>query len=244
MHRSNFSKAAAFLVTALVLSGCNSNESAPTQSPPAAQASPASPTSQPPTESSPSATPESKTKTYTTIDGAFEFEYPSGWEVVDGPTPPPGGGSAVSVLDAGDRTMATLTTGFPAIHDVAMARPSKPTELDYQEMPAGQLPLVFPESVNAFNFQLTFNPNTNETGATMSINNLAAGSDHGWLRGFDIDGATGASFARWIDAAEILPGVSPDLQAAGGAAVFEAYQQTPEYEDVKAMLLSLRQPTG
>ncbi|UWX96961.1 hypothetical protein N2K95_15205 [Arthrobacter zhaoxinii] len=183
-------------------------------------------------------------KTYTTADGVLEFEHPADWTVVDVPPPAVGAGQAVSVLDGAGRTMATLSTGYPGVHDAAMMSPSQPTELDYQEMPADQLPLVFADSVNAFNFQVVYNPNTDVTGAVMSINNLAAGSDHGWLRGFDLDAATGASFSRWIDGSETLIGLDPELSAVGGAAAYEAYIATPEYQAVKTMLLSLRQTAG
>lgn len=237
------------MIGLLLLSGCGSADPASAPSESAAGPATTSPTASPTSPSasavpSPTATPEPAAKTYTTSDGVFAFDYPAEWSVVDGPAPAVGPGQAVSVLDAAGRTMATLSTGYPAIRDAAMMSPSQPRELDYQELPSAQLPLLFPDSVNAFNYQLVFNPNTNVTGAVMSINNLRIGADHGWLRGLDMDMATGASFSRWIDGAENLAGVDPTLQAAGGLPAFEEYMTTPEYADVKNMLMSLRKAEG
>ncbi|KAD4059879.1 hypothetical protein GD627_01975 [Arthrobacter yangruifuii] len=249
MHRYRSAQSVAILAGALVLSGCGSAESASApsasssqsasspSSSPAATASPTQPTEEP----SPTATPEptATTTTYTTADGILSFEHPADWTVVDGPAPAAGSpAEVVSVVDGTGRTMATLTTGYPGVHDAAMFSPSQPTELDYLELPAEQLPLVFADSVNAFNYQLIYNPNTGVTGAVMSINNLRVGSDHGWLRGIDTDAATGAAFSRWIDGTESLPGVDPGL--AGSQEAYAAYMATPEYQAVKTMLLSLR----
>lgn len=140
--------------------------------------------------------------------------------------------------------MANLTAGFPAANDSVVVGPVEPVPLEYVKIPEGQLGTTYEGTAIAFHYETKFNPVSGEVGAEMSINTFKSDFPiSSSLPGFHLDQRTGAAFTRWIPASEELPDVDPESQAAGGTALYEAYQRTSEYQAVKQMMISLRRLT-
>ncbi|MER1996391.1 MAG: hypothetical protein ABTA24_07835 [Arthrobacter sp.] len=179
-------------------------------------------------------------ESFTTADGMLQFDHPAGWTVQPLSSPATDTynqtGEALEIINADGQTMAQLisgvVTGFVALPGVPYV------EFDYEPVPGladkepgrGETPaFVFHGLDHAVGFE-----------ADMAIT--------GWGRqtapesavlphGFEfIPGTSGAFFHRSIGPDTMLP-VDPALT---GAQRLEAYMQTEEYQDIKAMMMSLR----
>ena len=230
------------LAATLLLGGCAAPDMAPQATEPAMDQPDItlSPTPRDEQSPTPSVAVTPALSTYRTTDGMFEFDYPSDWSVV--PAPDSAGATwSIAVQDGEGRIMANLTAGFPAANDSVVVGPIAPVPLEYVKIPEGQIATTYEGTTIAFHYETKFNPVIGEVGAEMSINTFKADFPiSSSLPGFHLDQRTGAAFTRWIAPSEELPDIDPGLKAGGGAALYEAYQRTSEYEAVKEMMISLR----
>lgn len=244
MHQNSRYRPAIVLAATLFMSACSAPDAAPqaTGAPTALdqQRETPSPAAQDEQNPTPNAAVSPTILTYRTTDGMFEFDYPSDWSIV--PVPAPGQATwSLTVQDARGRTMANLAAGFPAASDSVVVGPIEPVPLEYLKIPEGQLETTFEGTAIAFHYETRFNPGIGEVGAGMSIDTFKTSFPiSSSLPGFNVDSATGAAFTRWIGASDDLPDIDPEVKAAGGTALYEAYQRTAEYQAVKEMMISLR----
>lgn len=177
---------------------------------------------------------------YTTADGMLKFDHPIGWTVQPLSSPSKDTynqtGEALEVVNADGQTMAELitgvVTGFVAVQGVPYV------EFDYEPIPGledkesgrGEAPaFVFHGLDHAAGFE-----------ADMAITGWGRQTDPESAvlpHGFEfIPGTSGAFFNRPMGPDTVLP-VDPALT---GAPRLEAYMQTEEYKEIKAMMMSLR----
>ena len=214
-------------------------ENAPSATPTATQTEAAPEETAPPSpEPEEPAAPE--LESYTTADGMLQFDHPVGWTVQPLSSPSRDTynqtGEALEIVNAEGQTMAELisglATGFVAVQGVPYV------EFDYEPIPGledkeparGEAPaFVFHglDQVAGFDADMAitgWGPQTYPESGVLP-------------HGFEfIPGTSGAFFHRPIGPDTVLP-VDP---AQTGAQRLEAYMQTEEYKDIKAMMMSLR----
>ena len=179
-------------------------------------------------------------ETYTTADGMLQFDHPVGWSVQPLSSPSKDTynqtGEALEVINADGQTMAELitgvVTGFVAVQGVPYV------EFDYEPIPGledkepgrGEAPaFVF----HGLDHAVGFEADMAITGWGRQTDPESAVLPHGFEF---IPGTSGAFFNRPMGPDTVLP-VDPALT---GAQRLEAYMQTEEYMDIKAMMMSLR----
>ena len=197
-------------------------------------------------EDSPAASAEPETPaapelvSYTTADGMLQFDHPVGWTVQPLSSPSKDTynqtGEALEVVNADRQTMAEMitgvVTGFVAVQGVPYV------EFDYEPLPGledkepgrGEAPaFVF----HGLDHAVGFEADMAITGWGRQTDPESAVLPHGFEF---IPGTSGAFFNRPMGPDTVLP-VDPALT---GAPRLEAYMQTEEYKDIKAMMMSLR----
>lgn len=179
-------------------------------------------------------------ETYTTTDGALQFDIRDEWTVRELPSQSndfdESSGVALEVLDGNGNTLAILMSGL--IGGDVMIPLFPYTEFEYtplqQLINTDQAGRMDP----AFVFQALEKPSGFE--AQMGITNFGRfkGTEAGVLpQGFSfLKGAGGGFFSRYITQDTVLP-VDPALT---GEARLTAYMNTEEYRDIRDMMMSLR----
>ncbi|MHA7179934.1 hypothetical protein ACX80J_07415 [Arthrobacter sp. MDB2-24] len=174
--------------------------------------------------------------TYTTSDGSLSFDHPADWDVSDAPEAPPKG-VLVVVDDASGRRLATLRT-----HLVTGA--VCPEELPYSLLDSEVLPALTQDSgTPRFVFEGRTDPSVADPVAASTL-------AYGITSGPEPTGPTacpiahfftwppsGAAFGGTYDPFEIYPGKPQHIDTP------QAYMETEEYQDIRAMITSLR-PAG
>lgn len=232
--------AAAVLFFMLRPDGPGAGSAAPSATPSATEAGPAAAETTAPAAPAPEEPAPQELVSFTTADGMLQFDHPAGWTVQPLSSPSKDQfnqtGEALEVVNADGQTMGELITGL-AVGFVSV--PGVPYfEFEYEPLTGladkdpgrGEAPaFVFHglDQVAGFEAQMAITGSGRETGRESSV-----------LRhGFEfVPGASGAFFNRPIGPGTVLP-VDPALT---GAARMEAYMQTEEYKDIKAMMMSTR----
>ncbi|MGW9405179.1 hypothetical protein ACWGQ2_14560 [Arthrobacter sp. NPDC055585] len=236
--------AAAALFVALRPDGSAAEKAEAIPTPSAAQAEdtpePGQPAETPAASAEPETPPVPEYVSYTTSDGMLQFDHPAGWTVRPLFSPAkdvhPQALEAVEVINADGQTMGELITG---VVTGFVALPGVPyIEFDYEpiagledkEPGRGEAPaFVFHGLDQAAGFEADM--------AVTGWGRQAAPQSAVLPHGFEyIPGTSGAFFNRPLSTQTILP-VDPALT---GAPRLQAYMQTEEYQDVKAMMMSLR----
>lgn len=244
------------LCLAFVLSSCGTPEAGSDAAAPDTQeAQPASDTGSPdPTPSAaPSASPSVEPSaspsveptepaldgdwtTYTTTDGSLSFDHPADWTVAAVPEAPPEG-VAVVVGDAGGRQLATLQTNL-------VTGAVCPAELPYALLDAEVLPALDAGSgAPRFVFEGRTDPAVPDpmAASVLAYGITAAPEPTGPtacpISHFFTWPPSGAAFGGVYDPFEVHPGQPQHVDTP------HAYMETEEYQDIRAMITSLR-PAG
>jgi len=221
-------------------SAAENSQTAPSAAPSATEAQPAPEETAVPASPEPEEPAAQEFVSYTTADGMLAFDHPADWTVQPLSSPSKEQynqtGEALEVVNADGQTMGELITGLAVGFVQVQGAPY--VEFEYEPLAGladkepgrGEAPaFVFHGLDQAAGFE-----------AEMAIT--------GWGRqtapesavlphGFEfIPGTSGAFFNRPIGPDTVLP-VDPALT---GAPRLEAYMQTAEYADIKAMMMSLR----
>lgn len=175
--------------------------------------------------------------TYTTSDGALSFDHPIGWAVAENPDTAASGGVSVVVHDAAGRQLATLQTDL-VIGSVCSERVPY-SVIDSQPLPA----LAQAGGMPTFRFESRTNPHATDAvqmttfayGITSSPD--PTGPDACPIAHFFPWPPSGAAFAGIYDPFDTSPGRPMHVDTP------QAYTETEEYQQIKAMITSLR-PTG
>ena len=235
---------------AFLLSSCGSGSGAATQQPPPAAESTATPVSTPvatpvttPT-GTPAAEPTTDTTepapgtwvTYTTSDGSLSFDHPAGWTVADAPEPPPAGVS-IAIGDATGRQLATLQTNL-------VTGAVCPAELPHAQLDTEPLPALSQGTATPrFVFEGRTDPTVADPVAatTLAYGITSAPEPTGPgacpIAHFFSWPPSGAAFGGIYDPYLIYPGKPQHIDTP------QAYMETQEYQDIRAMITSLR-PAG
>jgi hypothetical protein len=174
--------------------------------------------------------------TYTTSDGSLSFDYPADWDVADAPDAPPEG-VLVVVGDGTGRRLATLRTNL-------VTGAVCPEELPYSLLDSEVLPALSQDSrTPRFVFEGRTDPSVADPVAASTL-------AYGITSGPEPTGPTacpiahfftwppsGAAFGGTYDPFEIYPGKPEHIDTP------QAYMETEEYKDIRAMITSLR-PAG
>ncbi|BBE21425.1 hypothetical protein MN0502_03080 [Arthrobacter sp. MN05-02] len=236
------------LCLAVVLSSCGTPEAgSDAVAPDTQEAQPASATgsADPAPSSSPSVEPTAEPSepaldgdwtTYTTTDGSLSFDHPSDWTVAAVPEAPPEG-VAVVVGDADGRQLATLQTNL-------VTGAVCPAELPYALLDAEVLPALDAGSgAPRFVFEGRTNPGVPDpvAASVLAYGITAAPEPTGPtacpISHFFTWPPSGAAFGGVYDPFEIYPGKPQHVDTP------HAYMETEEYQDIRAMITSLR-PAG
>lgn len=237
------------LCLALALASC----AAPDQGaadPTTQEAEPATATSAPPEPSSspfptpstadPSSAPSEAVDgdwaSYTTQDGSLSFDHPADWTVSDSPEPPASGVSVI-VSDAGGRQLATLQTDL-------VTGAVCPAEVPYALLDSEPLPALAQGSATPrFTFEGRTDPAVTDpvAASTLAYGITAAPEPTGPtacpISLFFPWPPSGAAFGGTYDPFEVYPGKPMHIDTP------QAYMETEEYQDIRAMITSLR-PAG
>lgn len=236
------------LCLAFLLSSCAGTDavssSAPEAQPAAATSPPVSspvpaPSTDPAAEApaSPTApTADSTWTTYTTSDGTLAFDHPADWTVTDAPETPPEGISVV-VGDPAGRQLATLRTNL-------VTGAVCPAELPYALLDSQSLPALAQDSgTPRFTFEGRTDPSVSDpvAASTLAYGITSAPEPAGAsacpISHFFTWPPSGAAFGGIYDPYEIHPGKPQHVDTP------HAYMETAEYQDIRAMITSLR-PAG
>ncbi|MDQ0736899.1 hypothetical protein [Arthrobacter agilis] len=200
---------------------------------PAASTAPPTPAAEPPSDAT---TRADGWATYTTADGGLSFDHPDGWTVADAPEPPPAGVSVV-VGDATGRHLATLRTDL-------VTGAVCPAEIPYALLDAEPLPaLTQGTATPRFVFEGRTDPAVPDpvTSSTLAYGITSAPEPTGPtacpIAHFFSWPPSGAAFGGVYDPHLVYPGKPPHTDTP------QAYMETEEYRDLRAMITSLR-PAG
>jgi hypothetical protein len=186
----------------------------------------------------PSATLPEDWKTFTTSDGKLAFDLPSVWAIEDpaGQTPQ-GGGVFVEVRNPAGKAMATLRTNMVVGAECTMKQPYG--MYDSEPLPAlkqsGSMP------------RFTFESRQDDTATDPAKMTILA---YGITSAPEPTGPTAcpiAHFFTWPPSGAMFGGVYNPFDTTPGnppnVDTPEAYMETPEYKNIRAMITSLR-PAG
>ncbi|WP_167133686.1 hypothetical protein [Arthrobacter sedimenti] len=174
--------------------------------------------------------------TYTTSDGSLSFDHPAEWDVADAPKVPPEG-VLVVVGDGTGRRLATLRTNL-------VTGAVCPEELPYALLDSEVLPALSQDSgTPRFVFEGRTDPSVADpvAASTLAYGITSAPEPTGPMAcpiaHFFTWPPSGAAFGGTYDPHEIYPGKPQHIDTP------EAYMETQEYQDIRAMITSLR-PAG
>lgn len=226
------------LIAAALLTGCTSDDAAAESS---VSAAPATSQSQPDPTTAP-AIPE--LKRHLVADGTLSFESPVEWTLQDQPleshqTPGPTTVN-IEVRDATGKTVASLSTGMGAVlhYEYVPDAPMLPYKIRDQEKTSLEHSLAETHSPNTFMLE-TLGKGAEIQGSVALGMPLAEPKDSlQYLAPSAVNGAEGLYFGHFIEPTDALTDVDKALT---GDAKFTAYMKTTQYQDLKAMLVSLRQ---
>lgn len=180
-------------------------------------------------------TADASWNSYTTSDGALVFDHPTHWTVVEAAplANDPAGGVSVRVLDAGGNTVASLDTGI--IADLVCG---PDTAAAYEEYDTEAMPELASQQGTEQRFVYrSLAPGTPAGGDPVATYAVISGTgDRGGCGLFDFFSLTESSGGRFA-------GDYPEDSAAPGQSYLDgaaAYENSPEFRDVKRMLVSLR----
>ena len=207
------------------------SSSAPATSAPAGSAA-ATPT--PTATAKPTAPASDKWETYTTADGQFMFDYPAVWTIKDRAAEATPGGIFVEVLNRDGKSMATLQTNTATSAACTVKYPY--SLLDLEPLPA----LAQGGAAPNFLFEGRSNPSATDQS---KMNTL----EYGITSAPEPSGPTAcpiSHFFAWPPGGAVFGGVYSPFQMPPGyppnTDTPEAYTETDEYQDVKAVIVSLR----
>ncbi|WP_104180475.1 hypothetical protein [Arthrobacter sp. B0490] len=171
--------------------------------------------------------------TYTTSDGALSFDHPADWTVAGAPEPPPEGVSVV-VGDETGRQLATLRTGL-------VTGAVCPAEIPYALLDTEPLPALTQGSATPrFVFEGRTDPAVPDpvAASTLAYGITSAPEPTGPtacpLAHFFSWPPSGAAFGGIYDPYLVYPGKPQHIDTP------QAYMETPEYQDIRRMITSLR----
>ncbi len=249
MRRAQSSARAVFAAfcAAVLLAACAPPAADPSPTPPpfATRPAPASspaataPSAQPgqtgTAAPAPAPTPASeKWETFTTADGQFMFDHPAAWTIKDRAAEAAPGGVFVEVLSAAGKSLATLRTNMVTGSECTQKYPY--SLIDSQELPALAQDGVVPRFV----FEGRSNPaatdpaKTNELAYGITSGPAPSGPTACPIFHFFTWPPSGAMFGGTYSPFQMPPGYPPNVDTP------EAYTETDEYEDVRAVIVSLR----
>ncbi|WP_306921237.1 hypothetical protein [Arthrobacter globiformis] len=177
-------------------------------------------------------------KTFTTSDGKLAFDLPSEWTVKDpaGQTPP-GGGVFVEVRNPAGKSMATLRTNMVVGAECLKKQPYG--MYDSEPLPALKQSGSTP--------RFTFESRQDDTATDPAKTTMLA---YGITSAPEPTGPTAcpiAHFFSWPPSGAMFGGVYNPFDTTPGnppnVDTPEAYTETPEYKNIRAMITSLR-PAG
>ena len=240
--------AAAVTAGVLVATNLGSLTTAPAPAGTVAPTAVASPTASPsaPASVTPSPTPTATSapavwNTFTDATGQATFELPASWTVSQKPQTIEGGSyNTVEVKNPSGKTMSTLSlvnegTAGPACPDpkpfstldsVVLDIPQKADKL--KESPRGPSAFVFRivQGDRVYGSMALTDVDQTPDATTCGLYNSILGPDN-------------VPFAQFGDALWLTPDGGDAALAFGSVAEAKAYMQTPEYQDIKRMLVSL-----
>ncbi|MET4096773.1 hypothetical protein [Arthrobacter sp. UYCu712] len=210
------------------------SSSAPAKSAPATSAPTGSAAATPNPTAKPTESASDNWETYTTADGQFMFDYPAVWTIKDRAAEATPGGIFVEVLNRDGKSMATLQTNTAT--SAACAEKYPYSLLDLEPLPA----LAHGGAVPNFLFEGRSNPNATDQSKmdTLEYGITSAPEPTGPsacpISHFFAWPPSGAVFGGVYSPFQMPPGYPPNTDTP------EAYTETDEYQDVKAVIVSLR----
>lgn len=226
------------LIASTLLAGCTSDDAAAESS---VSGAPATSQSQTATTTAPTI-PE--LKKHLVADGTLSFESPAEWTLQDQPleshqTPGPTTVN-IEVRDATGATVASLRTGMGTVlhQEYVPGAPLLPYKIRDQEKTSLEHSFAETYSPNTFMLE-TLGKGAEIQGSVALGLPLAKPTDSlQYLAPSAVNGAEGLYFGHFIEPGDAVADVDKALT---GDAKFTAYMKTTQYQDLKAMLVSLRQ---